>query len=463
LKPHLSDKWYLFCLLIHLIVGYYFYGHIGDDSFIFFRYVDNFMQGNGLRWNVDGIPVEGFSSPLWTIILILLSPFFDIVFSAQLFGTLFMIGASWRVWQLAKICNGFPLTATIGSSLGLGIHYWASGGLETGLYVFVFLSTILSLHKKASIWWLGLLGVCRPEGIFLLPLVYGMYIFQFGFQKKTMSLFLPLICWLFIRWFYYDDILPNTYYAKASGHIFDRITEGLIYVQWIIPSLLIGILFDRQKIRFWILPIGLTLIIVVGGGDWMWHGRLLIPIYMALWALGTSLHRVLSVLCCLPLCFYWIPVPVLEKLPLGEKLPMHSYQEGSLIQVNKEIAVQIKQNIPKGSLIAVNHAGALPYYLPEYSFVDMTGLNDRHIARKEGGLHQKFDSAYILKRQPDLIVLNSFTDPSIKGFVSDYWIGETDLYGTVDFKEQYVPIAQCWDRIRSGGGKAFICLFKRRS
>ena len=122
----------------------------------------------------------------------------------------------------------------------------------------------------------------------------------------------------------------------------------------------------------------------------------------------------------------------------------------------------ISTKVDKGALIAVNHAGALPYFLEEYFFVDMTGLNDHYIARLDGGLHHKYDADYIVKRAPDLVVLNSFSNPATEGFIADYWEGETALYDSPQFKEQYVAIAQYWERLRTGGGKAYIVLFQRR-
>jgi len=40
----------------------------GEDAFIFFRYVDNFINGQGLVFNI-GERVEGFTAPLWVFLL----------------------------------------------------------------------------------------------------------------------------------------------------------------------------------------------------------------------------------------------------------------------------------------------------------------------------------------------------------------------------------------------------------
>ena len=52
---------------------------VGEDAFIFFRYVDNFVKGNGLVFNV-GERVEGFTSPFWVFVL----SFFRIILGWEL-------------------------------------------------------------------------------------------------------------------------------------------------------------------------------------------------------------------------------------------------------------------------------------------------------------------------------------------------------------------------------------------
>ena len=59
----------------NLVVGLVFvarYRWLIDDAFVYFRYVDNLLfLGRGLVYN-QGEYVEGFSSPLWTLLLTLL-------------------------------------------------------------------------------------------------------------------------------------------------------------------------------------------------------------------------------------------------------------------------------------------------------------------------------------------------------------------------------------------------------
>ena len=144
----------------------------------------------------------------------------------------------------------------------------------------------------------------------------------------------------------------------------------------------------------------------------------------------------------------------------GVQIPEKGYQEGGLYTVSKQISIDIQNNLPKGSSIAINHAGFLPYFLPEYNCIDMTGLNDVHIAHNaKGGLHQKFDVEYVLEAQPDLIVINRRTHPA-KGGIPSYWVGESALFHHARFLQNYIPMG-FYERKSFGGEKAYIVLYTR--
>ena len=100
-----------------------------------------------------------------------------------------------------------------------------------------------------------------------------------------------------------------------------------------------------------------------------------------------------------------------------------------MIPQSLRMAEEIRKRYPPGLLIAVNHAGALPWALPEYRFIDMVGLNDPHIARQPGRMHKKHDAEYVLGQKPDLVVLNSRIEPGTEGiwYHKGYWVGETAL------------------------------------
>ena len=91
---------------------------------------------------------------------------------------------------------------------------------------------------------------------------------------------------------------------------------------------------------------------------------------------------------------------------------------------------------PPGSLVALNTAGSTPYHAPGLRYVDMLGLNDSHIARRDSGAprirgqllpgHAKGDGAYVLRQRPDYIILGpaNGAPASQPWFLSDLEISE---------------------------------------
>jgi hypothetical protein len=64
---------------------------------------------------------------------------------------------------------------------------------------------------------------------------------------------------------------------------------------------------------------------------------------------------------------------------------------------------------PKGTLVATNAAGSLPYY-SDLPVIDMLGLTDRHIARARPDArqwigHERGDGNYVLARRPAIVIL----------------------------------------------------------
>jgi len=132
----------------------------------------------------------------------------------------------------------------------------------------------------------------------------------------------------------------------------------------------------------------------------------------------------------------------------GEKFSPLAYQEGMMTHQSIVMAEEIKNRYSSGKLIAVNHAGAMPWALQEYDFIDMIGLNDIHIANLKGRLHKKYDAAYVLSQEPDLIVLNSRVRPGTDGvwYHKGYWDGETAIVENPLFENyRATDMAYSWE------------------
>ena len=108
--------------------------------------------------------------------------------------------------------------------------------------------------------------------------------------------------------------------------------------------------------------------------------------------------------------------------------------------VGSIIGDYIDKNWPKEALIALNTAGSTPYFAQNHKFIDMIGLNDRHIARRKNieiilpwqviPGHLKGDGDYILKRQPDYIIIGPAEGTEVDKFwfFSDYELAQNEEF-----------------------------------
>jgi hypothetical protein len=461
--------------------------HRCDDAFIYFRYADNIVAGLGPVWN-RGEAVEGYSSPLWLGFLVLGRALgIGLPGWATAWGIAFSALCLLFVHRLALASSGSRLAAAAavaGCSLLYPLYYWAPAGLETALYAALVTAAAWALAGPPARWWAvvaALLGVARPEGPALVIGFLGLVWLAHGraaLRPAAVAVaLLPALAWLLFRRATYGDLLPNTYYAKATGALAVRVTAGAIYALTGILALAataVGLRLAGVATRRHLAVVslaGLLLAVVLwGGGDWMWHGRLVLPALPGLLALMLAAiaavpgsRRLVPVLVCTLGFVSFLPRPgLLAELVAARRLPETAYQEGTLVPASQQVARFIADHYPADALVAVNHAGALPHALPN-PVLDMTGLLDRHIAHAAaGGLHGKHDAAYVLARRPRLIVLNSRVPPGTAGiwYHPGYWSGETALVAHPELVARYRPVPRTWAwRWQAQGG--YILLYER--
>jgi hypothetical protein len=475
------------CLMFALLSRYHWH-QICDDAFIAFRYADHVVAGLGPVWN-RGEAVEGYSSPLWLGLLVLgRAAGIALPLWSGVLGVFFSALCLVFVHRLAFALSDSRLVAAgacAAASLLYPIYYWAPAGLETALYAALITAATWSLLARSTWAWALLaacLGVARPEGPFLACALVGLAALakeRRVLRPGRICLALgPALAWIVFRRAFYGDWLPNTYYAKATGSLVFRLEAGLGYAIWAAVGLavtavatwLAGMVSRKGIAAILFLALALAAVIV-GGGDWMWHGRMLAPVLPALVGLAAaalarapSQRRPVLVLVYALALSVFLPRPaLLADALVGKRLPPTAYQEGTMIPAALAAAQFIAAKYPADALVAVNHAGALPYALPN-PVLDMTGLADRHIAHEvEGSLHEKFDPAYVLARKPRLVVLNSRTRPGAGGawYHVGYWVGETALVAQPELRANYRPVDTFWEWRWLGDVPSYILLFER--
>ena len=189
------------------------------------------------------------------------------------------------------------------------------------------------------------------------------------------------------------------------------------------------------------MAVGLQLAFAVAvGGDWMPAARFIVPALaplclLAAWGMApwpTMVRGGLVAGVLLGGLFAARQEPMLRWCRWAAK------EEGGLIvEPLREAGQWLRDNAPPDAVLAGTEAGVIPYY-SKLEFIDMLGLVDRHIAALPGGLHQKFDGAYVIGRRPDFVVLQFTETPQGE---KPTWAPDLSLFQQPDFHGLYREVA----------------------
>ncbi len=293
-----------------------------DDAMISMRYAKNAAAGFGLVWNRGEVAIEGYTNPLWTVLMMLphlLSiPAAKISLVVQVASIACLIANLWFVQQLADRLTsgsrGFTFAAILLVAFYYPLNYWAIEGMEVGLLAAIVsglaLLAIRSIDEEAfHVWVYVLMGIGLLTRIDMVvpSVVVWIFLLLLGRKHRRQHLLagglaiagtLGATTWW--RWMYYQDWLPNTYYLKMEGYpAWARITRGIIrygFFLWCQNILLTVMAFwtvARQPTRVSVLLATMFLAqsaysIYVGGDAWEWFGianryvSIVMPLFLVL-------------------------------------------------------------------------------------------------------------------------------------------------------------------------------------
>lgn len=436
-----------------------------DDAYISLRYVTRLLGGRGLTWT-DGEPVEGFTHPLWIVQLVLLGiARVPLEPACRALGVLYA-GATLVMLMRSRL----PAWVALLVASHPAFTVWSLSGLETTSFAFfcvagtLHLSTVLSEPPSErdilfSAAYFSAAALTRPDGVAPAGLAMALLLRERGASPRTrgaaLALFaVPLAAHEVFRVAYYGDIIPNSVRAKTEGVPMglrlELAQEYLVsnWRLWVPIALLAAaaLVLSRGARVSWILLLALSLTapIVVGGGDHMIAGRFILAgaAVAAVFA-GVVVARAHPAV----QSAFTVVVPLVAAYALATAEPVKRDPAAA-----RGIAVGrfLEKNLPAGSLVAVSTAGSTPWAAPDLRFIDTLGLNDRTIARRRiervfGKMqrmpgHFKGDGAYVLSREPDVILLGGALGIApIRGHEDDLFLGDLELLASPSFLQKYQP------------------------
>lgn len=479
-----------------------------DDAFIAFRYVENLMNGHGLVYNI-GERVEGYTCFLWILFLFVPAAIgFNLNTTSMLLGATCLLGTT---VVTRSFCSEDDEPRPAWSLLiaptllvtNPGAALWAVHGLETALFTLLLtLAVRADCRDHASdsftTGWSGVLyalaTLTRPEGALIFaasafywtvtnPRRLALWSFwRYGIEYA--GVVLPYWIW---RFWYYGYPLPNTYYAKVEITLalvargFNYVLAffggygGLLFIA-LIPALVTAHRNRRFRFILW-MAISYMVIVATEGGDVFPAFRFIIPVSPLLyvlvqegiyrgsqWLMPSLTHRVLTVAAAVLV----ITGTVFHAGHLLEGARREAHG-GDVFTKNMTLAGHaLKRTLPPSARIALNPAGAVPYYSGLYSY-DMLGLTNIHIAHRRipsmgsgSPGHEKGDGKYILDQAPDIILFqNVRIEGGPVGLTKLPWypVGRSETEIARDHRMQlgmYVP-----DQLPLGDGRYLV--FLRRS
>jgi arabinofuranosyltransferase len=323
----------------------------------------------------------------------------------------------------------------------------------------------------------ALAAMTRPEGAFVFAITIAhQAAWRLLAERRLLSnrdlarvvgfaaLFGPY--WL-ARWGYYHSFLPNSFHAKVNttGPLaqiergWNHLSQFVgVHLGWLIAAPpLVNLATSVAKATtnprsrdsslfilraFWttyfasILAVYLAYIVYVGG-DWS-VGRFFVPLlalYYILFSAGLvdmwhwfveKLGRAGDVW--LKSAGIGVAALLVFALNLASSwkgeygIYIKDFEAGKATVARETMGKWLKTNAPRGTLIAVDAAGQVPYF-SELPAVDMFGINDLHIGRMNVDTlgqgtpgHEKMDIVYVILRQPEYVIIYGDLFDSVKEY-----------------------------------------------
>lgn len=459
------------------------YAVLFDDAMISMQYARNLANGDGAVFNAGGERVEGYSNPLWVgyMALIHLLPIPEnwMGLPVQISGAIFLL---LNLFMVKKISAYFIESGTGDRSWGwlvvllavfltafyYPLNQWALLGLEVSILTLAVSTTVWLVLRslkdgKFNNWLYVLLGASTLVRIDMFGLGLATWLFLTLFDKTNRPKHLLwglgvllgfMLGQTLLRYAYYGEWLPNTYYLKMIGApLLLRIERGLyVFVKFawnlnlalvLVPFVLLAFRRDRAAgYLFLVVAVQAAYSVYVGGDAWEHRGganrfiAIAMPIFMILFTLtveeirraifgkafqGREIKRIWEWVSQAGVAVFMLVSFLNFNAVLDtDSLDYAFLRKPSIYVIGQEkilrIAIYVKEiTTPDASVLAIA-AGGVPYFSERTTF-DLLGKSDTYIARlpmhlnlAEGLVfgfrpgHNKWDYAYSIGQlKPDVI------------------------------------------------------------
>lgn len=440
-----------------------------DDAYIFYVYAKNCVGGNGLTFN--GTVVWGFTSVLWVGLLTFVGHLgIPIHVGGEILSTLsggFALWATYFLGRSLRMSRSCALAPPLLLALTGDFVFYSSVGLEQVLFlglVAVSAALVVSSTQAAQRRITGIAAcmaamiVTRPDGALVCALLLLLWV------VRLRSIRAPVICGLLLTCFvapvvvamhfYFDDWLPNTFYAKSNAGV-ANIHHGIVYLLRSLPRYglvstlgavaLVYVVLARRipkhtnSLSMLAISAAWLMYVTLQGGDNMVGGRVLIPIlplvYVALMDLAPRTPNRAA-----PFLIGLLGVGMLASYTLDQRLHRHVDSWRASYVVRQKAGIYLRDHFPPETVVALNPAGIIPYY-SGLQTIDMLGLNDRHIAhhgKRDRRLpvgHQAGDGNYVLSRKPDVILFGGPRSRPPGRRISD-----REIWASAEFRNKYIRV-----------------------
>ncbi len=427
-------------IIAHITLAVYF-NFTQDDAFITFRYAANYLNGDGLVYNI-GERIEGYTNFLWLIFMIMGKlAGVDFVIFSRIAGIFCGVGTIFFTWLIGRIIferhSYLPGLCSLILGTVLSFAYWSAAGLETAAFSMMAVGVIYFYLKRSYgiIVFLVLATLLRPEG----GLVLGIIVFHNIVSAKSFTKYattvlaayaILLVPYAIFKWIYFGALLPNPFYAK-TGFDLRQLYNGLEYTGTFFWHYLAGGLFvlpfllSYKKWSRSIRMVAIFLLIYVVyialiGGDVLKVHRFFVPLFpgiilITVYGLSNILKNKLLFIGSVLLLIGW---QIYE--PLDHITSFHRSEKGLVNKMNYITYILSRIDGSNYSL-ATSTIGVVGYRLLGHEVIDLLGLTDSTIARhpeqpiemiKTTWKEEKYNSKYLLSRQPDYIMFSTSLKPS---------------------------------------------------